>query len=199
MPGDKHTVEQRKETNKTRLIAYLKTDKVDPDMEDLWDRYIWIEDKLRAMSPRNAVAPVMAKYDISRSWAHRLIKETQAFCGVSNRPDKDYLANVHIEGLIMDIKLAREAKQFKVLPSLYKELRLWMNPYDEKGLEATAAGLHQYNLTINLNGESAVVPLPLFYKLKNSEREALEGSVTDDYATWETIQKQINGDDSTES
>lgn len=192
MSGNNDVI-SRMENKKDRLLRYLKSGKEDPEMEKLWDMFIWIEDKLRAMHRRHVVNVVMKKYSVSRSWAHKLVNETMAFAGMAHQPDLDYLKMVQIDAIQLDIKLAREAQNFKVLPSLYKELRLWMFPPGESAIDLDKLQLHQFNITMNLNGETAQVPIDTFYNLKQSEREALEESTSDDeFVSWTEIKEQLD-------
>lgn len=191
MPGNDVIV--RMDNKKDRLLQYLKKGGNDPELEELWNMFIWIEDKLRSMHRRHVVNVVMKRYDIkSRSWANKLVNETMSFAGMAHKPDREYLRAVHLDGIILDIKLAREAGQFKVLPALYKELRLWLNPYGETADEDKLQ-LHQFNINIQLSDETANVPLDVFYKLKQSEREAISDTADDsEFVSWEEIKQQLS-------
>lgn len=183
----------RMQNKKDKLLRYLKSSKEDPEMEKLWDMFIWIEDKLRAMHRRNVVNVVMKKYDVNRSWANRLVNETMAFTGMAHKPDLDYLKMVHLDAIQLDIKLARESQNFKVLPALYKELRLWMFPAGESAIDMDKLQLHLFDITMNLNGEAAAVPLEVFYKLKETDRKSIEESTSEEeFTSWEEIKAQLN-------
>ena len=192
MPGDTDVI-VRMENKKNRLLQYIKSGKDDPEMEALWSMFTFIEGILRSMSKRNAVSVTMKKYGVSRSWANRLVTEAMAFAGQLHRPDLDYLKMVHIESLQMDIKLAREAGQFKSLPSLYKELRLWLFPYGESNTDLEKLQVHQFNIQVNINGDNLNIPLDKFYQLKQSEVQELESAgVDEDFPSWTEIKTAMD-------
>lgn len=195
MPGNNYDVIARMELKKERLIQYLKRKdgETDPAMEDMWNMFMWIEDKLRAMSRKNVVNATAKKYSISKTWAYRLVNETMSFSGQAHKPDSEYLRQVQIESLQMDIKLARASGELKVLPSLYKELRLWLFPKGETDIDMEKLELHQFNIQVSLNGDTASLPLETFYNLKEAERVALEASTDDGHVSWDLIKEQIDG------
>jgi ACT domain-containing protein len=195
MPGD--YIEDRRMSKKDRLIAYLKSNKLDPEMEEMWAQYEFIEDKLRSMKKFNAMQVVCKKYGIGRSQAYKLIKEVEVFSGIAHAPDKQYLKWVQIEGLQRDIELARVKGDFKSVSSLRRELRLWLYEDQEQDLEMMKKlQLHQFNIQINMAGDKVDVPLSTFYKLKESEKKHLVKNQEQSFPDWEEVKTMINGEES---
>lgn len=192
MRGKNNKVDRRL-SKKDRLIEYLSSNKPDPEMEALWAKYEFIEDKLRSMKKQSAMHVVCKKYGISKSMAYELIKEVEVFSGMAHKPNREYLMWVQIEGLQRDIELASAKNDFRAVAALRKELRLWLYDTSDTDLDLLSKiEARQYNITLNINGESLSVPLEKFYKMAPTDIREINSSNADVIAEWEEVEQMLN-------
>lgn len=186
-------IEDRRASKKDRLIAYLNSDKVIPEMEEIWNQFGFIEDKLRSMKKASAALVIQKKYCISKSQAYKLIKEVEVFSGLAHAPDKSYLRWVMVEKLQVAIDSALEKENWKEAATLSKELRLWMHDPNEMDMSILEKlQLQQFNIQINMNGEEADLSLEDFYKLSTNKKKAILNSKEQGFVEWDEVEQMID-------
>jgi len=194
MPG--HDLEMRLLNKKDKLIAYAKDPASYPEMAEVWEQFEWIESKLRSMHRRNVLPLIKLKYGYERSWANRLIREVMSFSGMIHKPDAEYLKMVHIERLQRDLELASAKQDFKAVAALSKEYRFWLFPPGEQGFDMSKLRLQQFFINVNLPQGEVAIPIETYYKLKDSEKRAIDQAQEyDDLPGWEELEADMNSEE----
>jgi hypothetical protein len=82
--------------------------------------------------------------------AYQYIKETEEFFAKTHRTDKEFLRNMMVENIQMDIQMARAKGDFRSVDSLYKTLFLWADMGTGGDFDsAKKMEVHQFTVTIN--------------------------------------------------
>lgn len=192
MPGS-DLIHDRRASKKDRLIQYLQKGGNDPEMEQIWDQYEFIEGKLRCMKKSNVAVIICKKYHVSRAQSYKLIKEVEEFSGLTHAPNKEYLIYVQVERLQRDIEVASAKHDFKAVAALSKELRLWMHNPNEQDLSILEKlQLHQFNIQININGETTEASLDTFYKLSEAQKRSIIENQDLEFSPWEEVKQMID-------
>lgn len=194
MPGN--STLERTLSKKDRLLAHLNglsSETEREEMEEMWKRYEFIEDKLRSMNKKNAMEVVRKKYSISRAQSYRLIKEVENFSGLAHAPDKDYLRWVHLEKIQMAIDLAIAKGDLNAFSRISDQLHKWLHQDGEIDLEILdKLQPRQFNMQVVINGENIQLDLEQFYKLQDKHRKAINQSSTEEIAPWDEIKLMLD-------
>lgn len=184
--------DERYLTKREKLLIWMNNPEQlanDKEFEQLWQKYEFIYSLLKCNSKPNAARIVMKKYETGRSMAYQYIKETEEFFGKANAVDLDFLRNLAVEQIQMDIQLARAKGDFKSVSALWRSLSDWSGVNDLKNtIPAHQLEPHTFNLVFQLDGkEDNILSLDNPKQLSEIQKQAILDKIQAEEIPFEEI------------